>query len=82
MLGINTIRPLHIFHNAPYLPPKFCITFVFHFCWVLQPSQEKMKTVILQNLGVQNLQNLMCIMGDVQVAYRIFSSKNLHENGV
>ena len=82
MLGVNTIRPLHIFHNAPYLPPKFCITFVFHFYWVLQPSQEKMKTVILQNLGVQNLQNLMCIMGDVQVAYRIFSSKNLHENGV
>ena len=78
MLGINTIRPLHISHNAPYLPPKFCITFVFHFCWVLQPSQEKMKTMILQNLGVQ----MRCFMGDVQVAYRIFSSKNLHENGV
>ena len=25
------IRHLHIFHNTPCLPPKFCITFVFHF---------------------------------------------------
>ena len=25
-------------------PPKFCITFVFYFSWVLQPSQEKLKT--------------------------------------
>ena len=24
-------------------PPKFCITFVFHFSGVLQPSQEKLK---------------------------------------
>ena len=24
--------------------PTFCITFVFHFSWVLQPSQEKLKT--------------------------------------
>ena len=23
------IRHFHISHNAPYLPPKFCITFVF-----------------------------------------------------
>ena len=28
-------------------PPKFCITFVFHFSWVLQPSQEKLKTMHL-----------------------------------
>ena len=40
---IFTIRHLHISHNAPYLPPKFCITFVFHFSGVLQPSQEKLK---------------------------------------
>ena len=29
--------------------PKFCITFVFHFSWVLQPSQEKLKTMLMQN---------------------------------
>ena len=29
-------------------PPKFCITFVFHFSWVLQPSQEKLKTMRMQ----------------------------------
>ena len=42
---------LYISHNAPYLPPKFCITFVFPFCWVLQLSQEKLKTMLMQHLG-------------------------------
>ena len=28
-------------------PPKFCITFVFHFSWVLQLSQEKLKTMLM-----------------------------------
>ena len=27
--------------------PKFCITFVFHFFWVLQPSQEKLKAMLM-----------------------------------
>ena len=31
------IRHLHISHNTPCLPPKFCI---FHFSWVLQSSQN------------------------------------------
>ena len=44
---------LHISHNAFYLPPKFCITFVFHFSWVLQPSQEKLKTLLMQNFWGQ-----------------------------
>ena len=42
----------HISRNAPYLPrPKFRITFVFHFFWVLQLSQEKLKTMLRQNFG-------------------------------
>ena len=32
-------------------PPKFCITLVFHFSWVLQLSQEKLKTVLMQEFG-------------------------------
>ena len=53
-------------HDAPYLPPpKFWITFVFHFSWVLQPSQEKLKTMLMQNFGGQ----IRFIMGDAQVAY-------------
>ena len=47
-----------------FCPPKFCITFVFHFSWVLQPSQEKLKTMLLQNFGRQT----RCILGYVQVA--------------
>ena len=45
-------------------PPKFCIAFVFHFSWVLQPSQEELKTTLMQNFGEQ----MRCIMADVQVA--------------
>ena len=44
----EAIRHFHISHNAPYLPPLFCITFVFHFSCVLKPSQEKLKTMLTQ----------------------------------
>ena len=33
---------------------KFCITFVFHSSSVLQPSQEKLKTMLMQNFGRTN----------------------------
>ena len=36
------IRHLHFFYSTPCLPPKFCITFVFYFSWVLHSSQEKL----------------------------------------
>ena len=64
-------RHLHISHNAPNLstppppPPPFCITFVFHFSWILQLSQEKLKTMLMQNFGEQ----IRCIMGKVEVAF-------------
>ena len=60
------IRHFQISHNSPYLPrKKFCITFVFLSCWVLQPSQEKLKTMLKQNFGGQ----IRCIMGNLEVAY-------------
>ena len=43
---------------------KFCITFVFHFSRVLQPSQEKLKTMLIQNVWGAN----KVIMGKVEVA--------------
>ena len=46
-------------------PPTFCIIFGFHFSWVLQPSQEKLKTMLMQNFGGQ----IGRIMGNVEVAY-------------
>ena len=48
----STFSIMHFF-----CPPKFCITFVFHFSWVLQPSQEKLKKV--GGAGGQ----ITCIMG-------------------
>ena len=48
----NLIRHSHISLNAPYLPPKILPTFVFHFSWVLQLSQEKLKTMLVQTFGV------------------------------
>ena len=50
-------------------PPKVCITFVFHFSWVLQLSQEKLKTMLMQNFGRQ----IRCIVGNVEVACRRLS---------
>ena len=47
------------------LPPKKILhNLCFYFSWVLQPSQEKLKTMLMQNFGGQ----IRCIMGDVQVA--------------
>ena len=45
--------------------PKFCITFVFYFSCVLQPSKEKLKTMLMENVEGQ----IRCNMGDVLVAY-------------
>ena len=39
---------------CPPRPPKFCITFVFNFSWVLRSSHEKLKTVVKQNLKRAN----------------------------
>ena len=73
------IRHLHISHYAAYLPPKFWITFVFHFSWVLQLSKEKLKTMLMQNFAGQ----IRCIMGDVQVANAQSKSRLLAQwNGV
>ena len=43
----------HLYISLMHLicPPKFSITFVFHFSWILQPSQKKLKTVLMQNVG-------------------------------
>ena len=49
-------------------PRKFRIAFVFHFSWILQPSQEKLKTMHMQDVGVR----IRCITGDVQVANATF----------
>ena len=33
-----------------FCPPKFSITFVFHLSWILQPSQEKLKTMLQRKI--------------------------------
>ena len=58
-------------------PRNFCITFVFHFSWVLQPSQETLTKNVYAILfvvvggcgggGANKLDHL--IMGNVEVAY-------------
>ena len=61
------IYHLHISHNASYLPPKILHNILFHFSWVLQLSEEKLKTTLVQNFGGQ----IRCIMGDVRVVYAL-----------
>ena len=48
------IRYLHISHNKLCFSPKFFITFVFNFSCVFQWSQEKLKTMLMQNCGWAN----------------------------
>ena len=45
-LAICTSPVIHLVR-----PLKLCVTFVFHFSWVLQPSQEKLKTIELERLS-------------------------------
>ena len=71
----------HISHNAPYFPPKFCITFVFRFSWVLQPSQEKLKTMLnakfffLRGGGaIRNImENMRGVYNNIHSYYRLYS---------
>ena len=56
----------HFSLNAPCLPPKILHDyFFFHFSWVVQSSQEKLKTMLMQEFGGQS----RCITGDVEVAH-------------
>ena len=61
------IRHLYISHNVPNPPPAQILhnQVAFHFSWVLQPSQEKLKTMLMQDFGEQ----IRSIMGKVEVAF-------------
>ena len=37
--------------------PKFCISIVFSFCWELKCPQENLKTMLMQNFGVTNIEH-------------------------
>ena len=62
--------------------PTFCISFAFHFSWVLQPSQEKLIIFFLggggwgEGRGAQT----RCIIRDGQVAYDV-SYKKPYQGG-
>ena len=56
----------------PICHPKFCITFVFYFSWVLQPSQEKLRTIVMPIFFFffwRGRGGGGCILGNVEVAY-------------
>ena len=42
---LSTIDHFHVAYNALCLPPKFCITIVSNFSWILRSSQEKLNTM-------------------------------------
>ena len=69
--------PFAHLRNTPCLPSKSCVTFVSHFSWVLQPSQEKLKTMLMQDFGGRT----RCILGHVHDKYftpfEIFAIKML-----
>ena len=54
LIGIH-VRHLHIYNDAHYFPQKFCITFDSHISWVLQPSQEKLKTMLIYRVARRSI---------------------------
>ena len=57
-------------------PPKFYITFVFHFSCVLQSSQEKLKTMFMQNFWVGGQTRCARIVGDLQMTNKCFTGED------
>ena len=58
----------------PTTPPaQICMTFVFHFSWVSQPSQGKLKTMLTQNFGANKVLRLVhygwCASGEFMCRY-------------
>ena len=54
-----------------FCPPKFCISVVFNFSWVLQPSLEKSNTMVMQNLkGVNKMHHGLCANGGCTSTWR------------
>ena len=84
---MKRIRHLHISYNIclppsfPAPPPKqkYCIAFVFNFFWVLQLSQEKLKTMLMQNFGGKQdaLYLRRCGIGNHPLCPRVFSFSNI-----
>ena len=52
------------YHNIPYcslfIIPKFCVSIVFSFSLGHFKSQEKLKTMLIQNFGVTNKEHMVC----------------------
>ena len=47
-------------------PPKFCITIVFEFSWDDCNTQEKLETMVMQNVGeVNEMYYGLCENGEV-----------------
>ena len=71
-----------LFPPSP-LPPKFCVTCLFHFSWVLQSSKEKLKTMLMQKFGGQ----IRCIMGECKwrmgvVDYNLVPFSHQHQGSI
>ena len=66
--SVLSVRHLHISHDAAYLPPKFRVTFVFHFSWVLQPCQQKSKNnAYAKFLGANKVHYGRCASGVLRI---------------
>ena len=66
-IALDEVRTRQILRGkADCKQSKFCTTFVFHFSWVLQPSEEK---IIENNAYAKFWGQIRCVMGNVEVAY-------------
>ena len=62
-----------------FVTPKFCVSVVFSFSWGHFNSQEKLKTILMQNFGVTNKEHYGVLWYFLEWSIDHFpSSKNSH----
>ena len=64
---LHTIRHLHNSHSAPYLPLKILHNLCFSFLLGITAIPREIENNAYANF----LEEIRCIMGDVQVAYKL-----------
>ena len=71
------IRHLHVSPSASYLLPPLQILHNHCFSFELQPSQEKLKTMLMQNLGggagggANKVPDGRCASGEFNILYKL-----------
>ena len=79
MVSLSLLIIIAKYHNNLCLSPKFCISIVFVFSWDHCKSQEKLETMLMQNLGGQT--KIIMVFPEVAYDRYVRNSTELHAIG-